>query len=63
MSIRCVGSIEMRYVPGFGFLVSVSVLGVDSVIMGWTEVVSSAVSGSVADVGMGWVKDIDLIVI
>jgi len=63
VAMRCVGSVEMRHVPGFDFVVSVSVSSVDSVVMGWMEVIGSAVSGSMAGVGMGWMEDIGLVVI
>ena len=50
------GSDEMRHVQGFDFVVSVSVLSVDSVVMGWMEVVGYVVSESVAGVGRGWTE-------
>ena len=50
------GSDEMRRVQGFDFVVSVSVLSVDSVVMGWMEVVGSVVSENVAGVGRGWAE-------
>ena len=56
VAMRCVGSDEMRRVPGFDFVVYVSVSSVDSVLMEWMEVVGSAVPGSVAGVGMGWLE-------
>ena len=56
VAMICAGSDEMRRVRGFDFVVSVSVLNVDSVIMGWMEVVGSVVLESVAGVGRGWVE-------
>ena len=56
VAMRRAGSDEMRHVQGFDFVVSVSVLSVDSVVMGWMEVVGSVVLGSVVGVGMGWVE-------
>ena len=63
VATRCVSSVEMRCVPGFNFVVSVSVSSVDSGVMGWMEVIGSADSGSVAGVVMGWVEDIGLVVV
>ena len=52
----CIGSVDMRYVPVFDFVVSVSVSSVHSVVMEWMEVLCSALSVSVVGFRMRWLS-------
>ena len=58
IAMRCIGSVKMRCVHGFDFVVSVSVLSVHSVVMEWMEVLCSALSASVSGFRMRWLYPI-----
>ena len=52
----CIGSVNMRYVPLFEFMVPISELSVHSVVMEWMEVLRSALSVSVVAFQIRWLS-------